>query len=203
MWILGVVGFILMMLTFWSLPYLSIYSKELFCRNHEQQHVSLHWICTIVLVILAWWVIQARFVMSGEDAPLLQSTYAFNESKLRGLHSNKVSVDWVSDVMGKYRGYKDKGASVLFYGYASNIFTYLSDDGKIKNVDFSFRENARNIKAFRIGMETHPEVVFLCAYNPGARVLYTLDSYPQIHSYLMDHGYMCDNNKYYAIYYLK
>lgn len=132
------------------------------------------------------------------DHPRYTYVYPVNEPKLKGIHTTQEQKVWIEDVMHKYRQL-DNPQNVVFYGMVANIFPYLADIQPIQGVDFSWRENERNLQAFIKVMESNP-VVFLCPYNPG-RISYTLESYPTINEYLLDNGYTQIRYEHYAIYY--
>lgn len=132
------------------------------------------------------------------DHPLYTYIYPVDETKLKGIHTTKEQKVWIEDVMREYRQL-DNQQNAVFYGMVANIFPYLATIQPIQGIDFSWKENERNLQSFIKAVETNP-VVFLCPYNPG-RVMYTIDSYPKINEYLLSKGYTQVIREHYAIYY--
>ena len=93
----------------------------------------------------------------------------------------------------------DGQQNVVFYGMVANIFPYLANIQPIQGIDFTWKENERNLQSFIKAIETNP-IVFLCPYNPG-RVMYTIEDYPKINEYLQRKGYTQELHEHYAIYY--
>lgn len=142
--------------------------------------------------------IHAKLHLNIDEQPLNKLTCTFTEPQLCGLRSNAATVNWVGDVMRDYRVVENK--PVVFYGYMAGVFNYMTGKGWNINMDFSQKENARNMAAFTEAIANYP-VVFICPMNPGIRPLYDMDSYPAIQALLTERGYRVDKKSYHIVYY--
>lgn len=195
--ILGIIALVLLLGTLWFaylLPEKWLYKLPF---DNTIGQCAIKRCMGVGFVLLFCMILISKVTHSSDDQPLPHLTAKFSQPQLYGIHSNPTTVDWVNAVMAEYD--KVKGQPVIFYGYLSAVFPYLTGEGWIDGMDFTYRENARNLKVFYKAMEQRP-IVFLCPINPGARAFYTLDDYPIICTYLLEHGYRCEQHGCYNIY---
>ena len=197
--ILGVIGFVLLVM------FVFIFGKRItFNINKLIFETSYAYIpikTTLVTIILSLSFLLVYAHIRWQDwgnHPLYTYIYSVNEPKLKGIHTTYEQKIWIEDVMREYRELEEP-QNVVFYGIVANIFPYLADLQPIQGMDFSWKENERNLQAFIKALDTNP-VVFFCPYNPG-RVMYTLDDYPKINDYLLGKGYTQELHEHYAIYF--
>ena len=157
--------------------------------------IMIFWGVFVFLLTLSVCV-YAKFLQQGDERPIAECRYAFSQPQLKGIRSNKQTVEWCNSVIADYNAYKKDGKTIVFYGYMSNMFSYLTHDGKIKGVDFTFKPNERNMHAFTEAVATRP-IVFFIPLIPGSRPLYSINSYDIMYEYLLVRDYKCiDRNDY-------
>lgn len=197
--ILGIIGLLLLILFVYIVSKKKMFNIDMLDFDLRNSYIPIN--ATLVAIILcsSFLLVFARIRWQDwGDHPLYTYVYPVNETKLKGIHTTQEQKKWIEDVMQEYRKI-DYPQDVVFYGYVANIFPYLADIKPIQGIDFSSKENERNLQAFINATKNNP-VVFLCPYNPG-RIMYTLESYPQINEYLLGKGYTKILHEHYAIYY--
>lgn len=197
--ILGIIGLILLIIIIYIFSKKKTFNMDRFNFDVKNAYIPMYTTLFTIILGSSFLLIYAniRWHDWGNN-PRYTYVFPINEPKLKGIHTTQEQKIWIEDVMHEYRKL-DNQQNVVFYGMVANIFPYLADVQPIQGVDFSWRENERNLQAFSKVIKSNP-VVFLCPYNPG-RISYTLESYPTINKYLLDKGYTQIRHEHYAIYY--
>ena len=199
--IVGICLLISIMVALWFVPRINLCSRYLIGRGISPYGITCCAYSYIIVAVVAICVtIYAKSNQSIEWVSPKQLTSQHKAEQLKYIYTTPTSCQYVEEVMNDYEDLARQGANVIFFGYTSYVFGYLSHQGAVPGVEFTQTDISQNIDALERYINKHNAVVMLCPSNHTVNKLSVKD-YPCTINMLESHGYVGEYKEGYAIFY--
>lgn len=196
--LLGVVLLFAWFIVLWFFPLGKIETLNKYCTSINVNNATIYGFIPLLVMCMILSVYQKINGPTMHDKAICDLTSEYELSELKYIWSCPENVQYVNEVMTDYDDLANRGRLLLFYGNQSEIFSYLSETGMIKGVDFAMDDSKTNVAAV-INAVADSTTLFLVPANPVKKD-YTIEGYSRLDSCMLSMGYRREDKGLYAIY---
>lgn len=127
----------------------------------------------------------------------------YNKHKyLRGLKTSNEKSDYINNILDLYNKFNPIN-NVVFFGKASPIFAYLTEEGMIEGVDFAQNDTRYNTKLIENKVSKNRQTIFLIPSDPTRHIVDIKEEFPILINMVQSYNYEQIIEDTYAIFYPK